>query len=82
MGLSALAAAALQLHAASMPRPKKGVANSRSNGNKASNKGKLKSEPVAIIKTIYGARGAAGSITFEKVLRTQLHKNEKYTWTS
>ena len=78
LGLSALAAAALQSHAASMPRPKKGVANSRSNGNKASNKGKLKSEPVAIIKTIYGARGAAGSITFEKVLRTQLHKNEKY----
>ena len=42
------------------------------------NKGKLKSEPVAIIKTIYGACGAAGGITFEKVLRTQLHKNEKY----
>ena len=61
-----------------MPRPKKGVASSRSNGSKASNKGKLKSEPVTIIKVVYGARGAAGGITFERVLRAQLHKNEKY----
>ena len=61
-----------------MPRPKKGVASSRSNGSKASNKGKLTSEAVTIIKTVYGARGAAGGITFEKVLRAQLHKNEKY----
>ena len=61
-----------------MPRPKKGVANSRRNGSKASNKGKIKAEPVSIIKPIYGARGAAGGVTFEKVLRAQLHKNEKY----
>ena len=54
------------------------MANSRSNGSKASNKGKLKSEPVAIININYGARSAAGGITFEKVLRAQLHKNEKY----
>ena len=26
----------------------------------------------------YGARSAAGGVTFEKVLRAQLHKNEKY----
>ena len=70
--------AALELRRSAMPRPKKGVARSRRNGSKASNKGKLKSEPVAIIKTVYGARGAAGGITFEKVLRTQLHKKEKY----
>ena len=78
MGLSALAATALPPHTASMPRPKKGTKRSRINGSKASNKGKLKSEPVAIININYGARGAAGGITFEKVLRAQLHKNEKY----
>ena len=61
-----------------MGRPPKHVRGSRSNGSKASNKGKLTSEAVTIIKTVYGARGAAGGITFEKVLRAQLHKNEKY----
>ena len=61
-----------------MPRPKKGVANSRRNGNKACNKGKIKAEPVAVIKPVYRARGAAGGITFEKVMRAQLHKNEHY----
>ena len=61
-----------------MPRPKKGVARSRNNGSKASNKGKRKAEPVAIININYGARRAAGGVTFEKVLRAQLHKNEKY----
>ena len=61
-----------------MPRPKKGVARSRINGSKASNKGKRKAEPVAIINVNYGARSAAGGVTFEKVLRAQLHKNEKY----
>ena len=78
LGLSALAATALPPHTASMPRPKKGTRRSRINGSKASNKGKLKSEPVAIININYGARSAAGGITFEKVLRAQLHKNEKY----
>ena len=48
------------------------MANSRSNGSKASNKGKLKSEPIAIININYGARSAAGGITFKKVLRAQL----------
>ena len=63
---------------AAMPRPKKGVARSRINGSKASNHGKIKAEPVAVIKPVYRARGAAGGITFEKVMRAQLHKNEKY----
>ena len=54
------------------------MANSRSNGSKASNKGKLKSEPIAIININYGAHSAAGGITFKKVLRAQLHKHEKY----
>ena len=61
-----------------MPRPTKSARRSRTNGSKASNKGKRKAEPVAIININYGARGAAGGITFEKVLRAQLHKNEKY----
>ena len=77
LGLCALAAA-LQPHTGSMPRPRRGVANSRSNGSKASNKGKLKSEPIAIININYGAHSAAGGITFKKVLRAQLHKHEKY----
>ena len=61
-----------------MPRPKRGVARSRINGSKASNHGKIKAEPVAVIKPVYRARGAAGGITFEKVLRAKLHKNEHY----
>ena len=35
-------------------------------------------EPVAIINSNYGARSAAGGVTFQKVLRTPLHENEKY----
>lgn len=77
LGLCALATA-LQPHTGSMPRPRRGEANSSSNGSKASNKGKLKSEPIAIININYGARSAAGGITFKKVLRAQLHKHEKY----
>ena len=52
--------------------------SSRSNGSKATNRGKRKAEPVAIINVNYGARSAAGGVTFEKVLRPQLHTNEKY----
>ena len=65
-----------------MPRPRKSVANSRSNGSRASNKGK-------IISTILdesprplpqGAvwRGGDPVVTFETVFRAKLHKNEKY----
>ena len=68
------AAAAL----ACMGRVKKHVAASRGNGAKASNHGKLKSEPAAIIRAVLGERSGNAGITFEKVFRAKLHKNTKY----
>ena len=61
-----------------MPRPPKHVRGSRVNGSKASNKGKLKSEPIEIIKPVFIVRGGTGTVTFEKVLRAKLNKNAKY----
>ena len=61
-----------------MPRPPKHVRGSRGNGSKASNKGKLKSEPVEIVKPVFKVRGGTGTVDFEKVLRAKLNKNAKY----
>ena len=61
-----------------MPRPKKSVANSRSNGSKASNKGNITSAkiPVLIPQVLY--RGGDPVVTFSTVFRAKLHKNETY----
>ena len=62
-----------------MGRAKKHVASARRNGSKASNTGKLKSEPVAIIRCVPAALAAnCAGITFEKVFRAPLHKNATY----
>ena len=63
---------------AAMGRPKKHVKASRDNGSMAPNKGKIKSEPKAILKEVYVRNGASLDITFEKVMRAKLHKNNKY----
>ena len=61
-----------------MGRPKKHVKASRDNGSMATNKGKIKSEPKAILKEVYVRNGASLDITFEKVMRAKLYKNNKY----
>ena len=48
------------------------------NGSKASNTGKLKSEPVAIIICVPDARSGSAGIGFEKVFRAKLQKKTKY----
>ena len=61
-----------------MGRPKKHVKASRDNGSMATNKGKIKLEPKAILKEVYVHNGASLDITFEKVMRAKLYKNNKY----
>ena len=62
----------------SMPRPKTSVANSRSNGSKASNKGKIISTKIPVLCPKVQWRGGDPVVTFETVFRAKLHKNEKY----
>ena len=64
----------------SMPKLKKHVAASRSNGSKASNKGKITAEKVAVLRVVTKGGGVAGpaSIGFEYAWRAKLHKNAKY----
>ena len=61
-----------------MPRPRKSVANSRSNGSKASNKGKIISTKIPVLCPKVQWRGGDPVVTFETVFRAKLHKNEKY----
>ena len=61
-----------------MPRPGKRAKACRTNGGKASNKGKLSAELVAVIKVKYTVRGRSVLVGFEKVFRARLHRNEKY----
>ena len=61
-----------------MPRPRKSVANSRSNGSKASNKGKVISTKIPVLCPKVQWRGGDPVVTFETVFRAKLHKNEKY----
>ena len=63
----------------SMSRPKKAVASSRINGAKATNKGKIVSDKVAVLKVKLERNASKElSIGFETVLRAKLHKNVKY----
>ena len=61
-----------------MPRPKKAVANSRNNGSKASNKGKIVAEKIRVLRPKVKYIDGQVVIAFEPVLRAKLHKNEKY----
>ena len=61
-----------------MSRPGKRAKACRTNGSKASNKGKLSAELVAVIKVKYTVRGRSVLVGFEKVFRARLHRNEKY----
>ena len=61
-----------------MPRPKKHVANSRSNGSKASNKGNISAVKIRVLVPKVQWRGGDPVVTFSTVFRAKLHKNEKY----
>ena len=61
-----------------MGRAKKHVASARRNGSKASNNGKLKSEPVAVIWCVPDARSGSAGVTFEKEFRAKLPYKTKY----
>ena len=62
-----------------MPRPKKHVANSRANGSKASNKGSIVSAKIPVLCPKVLWRGGDPVITFTKVFKAKLHKNEIYS---
>jgi len=62
----------------SMPRPRKSVSNSRINGSKASNKGKIISTKIPVLCPKVQWRGGDPVVTFETVFRVKIHKNEKY----
>ena len=61
-----------------MGRPKKHVAASKSNGSKASNKGKITSAKVKVICAKVQWRRGEPAITFETKFRAKLHKKMKY----
>jgi hypothetical protein len=51
---------------------------SRSNGSKASNKGKIISTKIPVLCPKVQWRGGDPVVTFETLFRAKLHKNEKY----
>ena len=61
-----------------MGRPKKSVAASRSNGAKASNKGKVVSAKIPVICPKVQWKNGSAQISFETQLRAKLHKKAKY----